>query len=105
MIFASREKNKNILKKYTELWDKIKNEIEAIHGGKPIKYKKNFMWTKLKSNDDLPVGKMGIPSVMVVVGSVLQKDNKYYPQVYLHECLHEFVNEFLYNIHSIYLLF
>ena len=27
LIFASADKNKEVLKKYTELWDKIKNQI------------------------------------------------------------------------------
>ena len=32
----------------------IKNQIDTINGGKPIKYKKDFMGVKFKSNDDLP---------------------------------------------------
>ena len=41
-------------------------------------------------NDDLSLGKILImPIVVIVVGSVLQKDNKYYPQVYLHKCGYE----------------
>ena len=87
MIFASTNKNKKVLKKYTELWDEIKNEIETINGS-------NFKGVKFKSNDDLPLNKiLNIPSMIIVVGSVLLKDSKYYPQIYLHECLYEFVNE------------
>ena len=52
------------------------------------------MRVRLKSNDDLPVSKMlGIRSMIIFVGSVLRKNSKYYPQVYLHACLYEFVNE------------
>ena len=51
------------------------------------------MGVKFKSNDDLPLGKIAIPSMIIVVGSVLQKDSKYYSQVHLHECLYEFVSE------------
>ena len=36
---------------------------------------------------------LSVPSTIIVVESALQKDNKYYPQVCLHECLYEFVNE------------
>ena len=36
------ENNKKLLAKYTKLWDEIKNQIETINGGKPIKYKKGF---------------------------------------------------------------
>ena len=33
MIFASTDKNKKVLEKYTKLWDDIKD-------GEPVKYKK-----------------------------------------------------------------
>ena len=94
MILASSNKNKKLLKKYTGLWGEIKNRIEAINAGKPIKYKKGFMRVKFESNDDLPLDKiLNVPSIIIVVESVLKKYNKYYPQVFLHECLLEFVNE------------
>ena len=40
LVFASTDKNEKVLKKYKKLWDEIKNQIEAINGGKPIEYKK-----------------------------------------------------------------
>ena len=41
-------------------------------------------------SDDLPLGKMlSIPVCIITVGSVFQENNNYYPQVHLHECLHE----------------
>ena len=33
LVFDSTDKNKEVLKKYTEPWDEIKNEIETISGG------------------------------------------------------------------------
>ena len=30
LVFDSTDKNKEVLKKYTELWDEIKTEIETI---------------------------------------------------------------------------
>ena len=85
LIFTSTYKNKKVSKKYTELWDEIKNHIETINVGEPIKYKKDFMKVKFESDDDLPLEKiLSIPSMIIVVRSVFQKDSKYYPQVYLH---------------------
>ena len=76
-----------IFKKYTKLCDEIKNRIETINGGKPIKYRKDFFKVRFESNDDVPLGKiLSIPSMITVVKSVFQKDSKYYLQVYLHEC-------------------
>ena len=82
MIFASTDKNKKALEKYAELWDKIKNQIEAISDNKPIKYGKDFMKIKFESNEDLPLGKiLSISVCIIAVGSVFQEDNSYYPQV------------------------
>ena len=55
LIFASTDKNKEILTKYTELWDKIKiliecNSIERIND-KTGKYEKDFM----KINEDFKI--------------------------------------------------
>ena len=89
-VFASTDKNKELLIKYTKLWDKIKNQIETINGVEPIKYKKDFMKIRLESDDNLPLRKiLSIPGMIIVVGSVLQEDNKHYPQVCLHECVYK----------------
>ena len=36
LIFNSADKNKEVLKKYTERWNGIKNEIETINGSKKV---------------------------------------------------------------------
>ena len=41
--FASTDKNKEVLKKYTEIWNEIKDIIKTINGGESIEYKKDFM--------------------------------------------------------------
>ena len=33
LVFNYTDENNKVLKKYTELWDGIKNEIELINGG------------------------------------------------------------------------
>ena len=68
--FASKNNNK-VLKKYTELWDEIKNQIETISGNKQIEYRKDFMKIRLESDNDLPLGKiLNIPLCIIAVGSV-----------------------------------
>ena len=62
------------------------------------------MRVKFKSNDDLSLDKiLSFSNMIIVVGSVIKKDKKYYPQVYLHECLYQFVNE-LCNSCTIYIV-
>ena len=73
MIFASTDKNKEVLKNYTKLWDKIKNQIETISGNKPTEYKKDFMKIRFESHDDLTLGKtLSIPVCAIAVGSVFK---------------------------------
>ena len=36
------DQNKEVLKKYEEVWEGIKKEIEAINGGEKIEYGKHF---------------------------------------------------------------
>ena len=36
------DENKEVLKKYEEVWEGIKKEIETINGGKKIEYGKDF---------------------------------------------------------------
>ena len=95
LIFASTDKNKEILKKYTELWNEIDNQIKTINGGEPIEYKKYFMKIEFESDNDLRLGKISsTPNMIIFTGCVFQEDKKYYPQVYLHEII-------LYNINDI----
>ena len=43
LIFDSTNENKEVLKKFNELWDEIKNEIETINGCKTGEYDKDFI--------------------------------------------------------------
>ena len=36
LIFYSVDENKEVLKKYADVWDGIKNKIKAINGGKKM---------------------------------------------------------------------
>ena len=55
LIFASTDKNELVLGDYTEIWDKIKEQIELISGNKVIKYSKDFMKIKFELDNDLPL--------------------------------------------------
>ena len=57
LVFDSADKNKEVLKKYTKLWNEIKNEIEAINGFKEGEYGKDIMKIKFDTDDNLPLNK------------------------------------------------
>ena len=43
LALVSTDKNKEILIKYTEFWDKIKYLIKTINGGEAGEYEKEYM--------------------------------------------------------------
>ena len=103
LILASTDKNKEVLTKYTELWNEIKNQIETINGGKPIKNERDFMKIGFKTGDNLPLNEiLNIPTCIIDTTCDLQEDNKYYPQAYLKKCLYQFVNKPVDNISYIF---
>ena len=88
--FDSTDENKEVLKKCTELWDGIKNETETINGGKNGEYGKDFMKIKFNINDNLPLNKpLKLHLLTVIVRSIFEEDSKFYPQLYLDDCLYE----------------
>ena len=90
LIFASTDKNKEVLKKYTELWDEIKYLIKAINSGEAGEYGKEYMKIKFILDDNLSLDKiLKFHMLTVIVGSFFQEENKYYPQVFIVECLYE----------------
>ena len=56
LTFASTEKNKEVLKKYRELWNGIKYLIEC-NSIKAGEYEKDFMKIKFNSDVNLPLNK------------------------------------------------
>ena len=57
LIFDSVDENKEVLKKYADVWDGIKNKIKAINGGKENDYGKDYMKIKFDSDNDLSLDK------------------------------------------------
>ena len=75
LVFASTNQNKDVLTKYTELWNGSKNLIEKIND-KPGKYGKDFIKIKFNSDGNLPLNKIiNLHNLPVVARSVFQEDN------------------------------
>ena len=82
LVFESTDENKEALKKYTELWDGIRNEIVTINGGKEGEYGKDFMEIEFNADDDLPLNKpLKMHMSAIVVRSVFGEDSKFYPKI------------------------
>ena len=94
LIFASTDKTIEVLAKYAELWDKIKNliacnSVEKIDD-KPGGYGKDYMKIKLNPDDNLPLNKtLKFHMLTIIVRSAFKEDGKYYQQIFLDEYLYE----------------
>ena len=92
LIFDSVNENKEVLKKYADVWDGIKNKIKAINGGKENDYEKDYMKIKFNSDDDLPLNKLLKFRLMtIIIRCVFSEDGKLYLQLFLDDTLYELV--------------
>ena len=53
-------------------------------------FEKNYARIGINTDDDLPLNKkLTFPTLTIIIRCVLQKNEKWYPQIYLDECLYE----------------
>ena len=57
LVLDDVDENKEVSKKYEEVWDGIKKDIETINGGERVEHERDFKKIKFESNDDLPMNK------------------------------------------------
>ena len=89
LIFDSTDENKELLKKYNDVSNGIKNKIEEVSSGE-CDYEKYYMKIKFNSDDDLPLNKpLKFHSMAIIIKSVFEEDGKLYPQVFLDDTLYE----------------
>ena len=90
LTFASTDKNKKVLEKYAKLWNEIKYYIQTINAGKSGEYDKYYLKIKFNSDDDLPLNKIPkLHMLKIIVRPAFEEYGKYYPQIFLDECLHQ----------------
>ena len=90
LIFDSVDENKEVLKKYADVWDGIKNKIKAINGDKENDYGKDYMKIKFNSDDDLPLNKLLKFHLMtIIIRCLFSDDGNFYLQLFLDDTLYE----------------
>ena len=90
LIFDSVDENKEVLKKYADVWDGIKNKIKAINGGKENDYGKDYMKIKFNSDDDLPLNEpRKFNAMIIIIRFVFKESGKLYPPILLDTALYE----------------
>ena len=85
------DSNSEVLKKYTEIWSGIKDQIKKINNGKLGEYGKDYMKIKFSSDDDLSLNKILMFRILTInIRSIFEEDGKYYyPQIFLDDCLYD----------------
>ena len=86
--FSTKE-SKEIIKSHEKLWSKIIESIRLITKNSG-EYDGKYVKTKFNSDDGLPLNKaIEIHNATIVVRVVFHESNKYYPHVFLVQCLYE----------------
>ena len=90
LVLDDEDQNKEVSKKYEEVWESVKKEIETINGGKKVEYGKDFKKIRFESNDDLPLNKpIKLRLLTIIITSVFSEDVKLYSQLFLDNAFYE----------------
>ena len=91
-------KNNELLGKYKEIWEKVKNITKKEFDSEPV-YNEKYLKAKIKSYNgkintnfhDNKIPKEGSQFIclsVILIDSVFRTGKNYYPQVFLEECKH-----------------
>ena len=89
LVFDSTDENKELLKKYNDVFNGIRDKIKEINNNE-CDYEKDYMKIKFNSDDDLPLNKsLKFRLMTITIRHVFEEDGKLYPQVFLDDTLYE----------------
>ena len=90
LVFDSTDENRQVLKNTQNFGLVLRNEIKTINEGKEGEYGKDFMKIMFDTDDNLLINKpLKLRMLAIIVRSVFQEHDTFYPQVYLDELLYE----------------
>ena len=93
LVVASSVRNKNIISVIDTIWGSIENKIEDIINPYSEHYPniKIKDYNKFRFNSDIDLTANTIiefRSLVINISCVIEKNNEYYPEIYLDECLY-----------------
>ena len=90
LVLDDLDENKEVSKKYKEVWKGVKKKLKPLMAVKKIEYGKDFRKIRFESNDDLPLNKsIKLRLLTIIIRSVFNEDGKCYPQLFLDDALYE----------------
>ena len=88
MVFDDTDKNKELLKRYDDVFNGIMGKIKKIDDDW-LEYTKDYTKIKFNSDDNLPLNKpLKFYNMTVTIRCVISEENKLYPQVFLDDTLY-----------------
>ena len=89
LVFDSTDENKELIKKYNDVFNGIRDKIKEINSDE-CDYEKDYIKIKSNSDDDLPLKKaLKFHLMTITIRSVFEEDGKLYSQVFLDDTLYE----------------
>ena len=93
LVVAKSVHNKNIISVLDTVWgsieNKIKDKINPISNNYPNIKIKDYNKFRFNSDTNLPLDTLTeFRSLIINASCVIEKDNEYYPEIYLDECLY-----------------
>ena len=83
LIFDSTDKNKELLKRYDDVFNRLIDKIKKIDDDW-LEYTKDYTKIKFNSDDNLSLNKpLKFYQMTITIRCVISEDNKLYPQVFL----------------------
>ena len=89
LVFDSTDENTDLLKKYSDVWNGVKNKIKGVDDSE-CDYEKDYIKIRFNSDDNLPLNTpLKFHLMTITIRSVFKEDGKLYPQLFLDDTLSE----------------
>ena len=89
LIFDSTDETKELLQKYNDVFNRIRDKIKEVNSIE-CDCEKDYMKIKFNSDDNLPLNKpLKFHNITITIRFVFKEDGKLYPQVFLDDILYE----------------
>ena len=93
LVVVSSVRNKNIISAIDKIWGSIEIKIEDIIHPYPNNHPnikiKDYDKFRFNSDTDLPLNTIiEFHSLVINVSCIIEKNNEYYPEIYLNKCLY-----------------
>ena len=87
LVFDSTDENKELIKKYKDVFNKIRDKIGEKNNNE-CNYEKDYMKITLNSDDKINKS-LKFRLMTITIRHIIEEDGKFYPQVFLDDTVYE----------------